>query len=325
MSGPAERLLVTFPNVRVEGAPRAALVDPSTGAVELPRLPAELAASEGCTGAAVFGDRLLVVQPNSSTLFVLGPELEIEQRWELTGGAAAHSILVEDDRAWLVATDADAVVPLVLSDRRIAAQEEPLRLVYGEAPDQLHLNGICRHGGRLLVTGIGRRHSPDAPWSSAVDGILLDVESGETLESDLLHPHSPTADGDGLLVCESRASVVRALDWSRATKLEGYVRGLALVGDDVYAGVSRGRVRSESSGAVENPADPGGPSGACGVHRLDRRTLAPKQVLDLAAFAREIYEIVPVPDASRWPLLDPAEVQARLIPTLWDALERAGL
>jgi len=322
MSVGMPRLLVTLPNVKLADAPRVVLIDPATGRTTLPRLPEEIGQARGITGAALADGRLYLVAHEPPSVHVLGPTLELEQSWSLGPMGAPHSIVVDAAAAFVVATAADTVVRLELKDGHVIGQDSFWRGADGSEPDQLHLNGLCRHDGRLVVSGFGRR-APKSLWADARDGFLQDVGSGEILARDLANPHSPTPATGDLVLCESSESLVRTLDGSRSVRLTGYTRGVAVVGDDVFVGVSRGRRLSESSGVVGNPADPGRPTGVCSVHRLARATLEPREAYDLSGLGREIYDVLHIPDTSDWPLLDEDEARTRLVRSVWDAYEIA--
>ena len=72
-----------------------------------------------------------------------------------------------------------------------------------------HLNGICSSPEGIVVCGFGRRE--DSFWSSAANGLIIDVSSGVRLASGLEQPHSVMVLDSLIAVCKSRKRAVRDL------------------------------------------------------------------------------------------------------------------
>ena len=108
-------------------------------------------------------------------------------------------------------------------------------------------NGIPKY-----VTAFSESDTPQG-WREVVTtgGILLDVESGETIARNLPMPHSPRLFNGELYILLSAVGELVRLDVSTGkydvvTKLNGFVRGLCKHGDYVFIGLSKLRKNSST-------------------------------------------------------------------------------
>jgi uncharacterized protein (TIGR03032 family) len=97
------------------------------------------------------------------------------------------------------------------------------------------------------VTALGESDDPGG-WRSdkAHGGILIDVESGETVVSGLSMPHSPRWHRDRLWLLESGEGTLAVADLESGTvetvcELPGFTRGLAFAGPLAFVGLSEVR------------------------------------------------------------------------------------
>lgn len=213
----------------------------------------------------------------------------------------AHSLLAEEGGLYVVSTGTDAVVRLSLDGVEVVSEEVYWRPdPAGPPSDGHHINGLCRSGGALLVSGLGPRSGRH--WSSAEDGFVIDVRTGRRIATGIFHPHSLAEVEGGLAWCESSRMSVHVLGTGRTQRLPGYSRGLCRVGSQVFVATSRGRRVSKSTGLLTMTGDSGDPlEGRCALARLAADTLAIERVFDLEAYGWEVYDLLPVEDVSEWP------------------------
>jgi uncharacterized protein DUF4915 len=314
----ATHILVSFCNVTT-GAPSLAIVDIDGGGVQVLRVPVALAA-EDARGIAL-SDRYVFVttgRPRSkgraardsagrSHLFVLGRhDLALVSSHVCEHVVDAHSLRAAEDHVDIVSTGSDEVVRLRLSGPHVIAEEVVWRPdPAGPRADIHHLNAICSWRGDVAVSGFGRK--ADRLWSSAADGFIACVGSGERFATGIGQPHS-VVDLDGTLAyCESSTGTIRLLGREEVGQVPGYARGICRVGDRLFVGTSKGRHVSKSSGVLTNRADPGTPAGHCSLVRLRIDTLTTEQVIDLDLLSWEIYDLLAVSSVELWPVLDEIE------------------
>lgn len=130
------------------------------------------------------------------------------------------------------------------------------RFVSGLAPeDRCHLNGLCLIDGRpRFVTALGESNEPQG-WRSnkASGGVLIDVDSGETVCRGLSMPHSPRWHEGRLWVLESGRGGIGYVDlasgrYQQVAQLDGFTRGLSICGSWAFVGLSQVRESASFSG-----------------------------------------------------------------------------
>lgn len=248
----------------------------------------------GTTGLAPYRDGFLVLVQTEPTLLVhLSMHYEVIDLWPLPSVSEPHSIAVHEGVPYVVSTGTNSVIRV----------EEGRETVYWtpESGDQdhIHINSIASHDGRLYASAFGPKAG--VLWSDAREGYVVDLESRKPLLRPLYHPHSLIPTGDGFLICESSRQRLVCEDGQVLPIEGGYARGLAVTRDEIVVGISRGRVRSRSTGIiVNNPADPGLLTDWCGIRRYRRNAkgLAGCELLDaisLQEYANEVYDILVLP------------------------------
>jgi acetolactate synthase-1/2/3 large subunit len=114
--------------------------------------------------------------------------------------------------------------------------------------DAWHLNCLCVHEGRLLVSAFGR-YSRHRDWSGRLAepaGILVDVETGRDVLSGLHCPHHPRFVDGAWLVCNSAGQEIVHVEPDsgavlRRLGLRGWTRGVAVADDFLFVGESARR------------------------------------------------------------------------------------
>ncbi|HEX4805469.1 MAG TPA: DUF4915 domain-containing protein [Conexibacter sp.] len=195
----------------------------------------------------------------------------------------AHDAVWHDGRLVVASTSANSLLWLSSGGDVVGSWKAA-----GEG-DAWHLNSLLVHDGRLLACAFGR-FADHRGWAvggaGRGQGLVFDVESGETVLSGLTCPHHPFRLDGRWAVCDSAdgALVVFEEDGRRIAArvpLGGWTRGVAVAGDRLHVGVSARRQER--------------PGARAAVVTLDRRTLAELGRTEVPA--REIYAIAAVPDA----------------------------
>ncbi len=138
------------------------------------------------------------------------------------------------------------------------------------------------------------------------------------LADSIAHPHSMLSDGDGdgIWTCSSQDNRVLYLrspgNPGKARKTPGdleeheefdfpttYLRGFALDGRELFAGSSKCRTRSLSTG--EETGVSREKSGECSLWKRYRDGAEAERIVDFSAHRDEIYDLLPVPSPSRGP------------------------
>lgn len=193
------------------------------------------------------------------------------------GNLDLHDLLWHDEALYVVCTKINGVLKL---DPQL---REMRRWILPGGPDSLHLNSLAMYRGRLVASIFGHfSEYREYKGRTKGAGCVVDLESGDVLIRGLSQPHSLTADGDRLWLCDSEAQMLRVYEGDRQVgerRMDGYVRGLALDNNYVYAGLSRTRNVEQSGGGARAQ-----------VVVLDRGTLS--EIGRIAVDANEIYDII---------------------------------
>jgi uncharacterized protein (TIGR03032 family) len=124
-----------------------------------------------------------------------------------------------------------------------------------EPNDHCHLNGLAFVENRpKYATALGQTDSPGG-WrpGKANGGVLIDVETQEIVLEKLPMPHSPRLFGNRLFALLSATGEFIAIDpvvkkYEVVQRLNGFARGMDLVGDYVFIGLSKLRTSSKAFG-----------------------------------------------------------------------------
>lgn len=201
-----------------------------------------------------------------------------------------HSAQWDGDVLVVVSTRANAILWLDSRGRVIRRWRVP-----GEG-DSWHLNSLCTHRGRLMVSAFGRFRE-NRGWRDVAaregQGIVIDVRSGREVLTGLSAPHNPLWLDGRWVICNSDAGELLRLD-ARGNVFDrrvfpGWTRGLAYDESFVYLGVSAHRLRGadDATGFVVALT-------RYDLDEAERWTLPSREVYDVALVPVQLVEGVRV-------------------------------
>jgi uncharacterized protein (TIGR03032 family) len=268
-----------------------------------------------CTGIAVSGSELWVAGGSEILRFnnpMAGgiplkdePDaLYVPQVNYFTGDLDAHDIGVDsDDRALFVNTrfNCIATVSTTHSFREVWRPPFISKLA---AEDRCHLNGLAlKNGQAKYVSAVARSDTYDG-WRDHRDngGVIVDVETNETICAGLSMPHSPRMLGDQLWVLNSGTGQLGQVDVN-ACRFEplcfcpGYLRGLALVGSKyALVGLSKPRGNKTFAGLqLDTAMMQRGINPRCGIYVVDLKTGDVVHSLFIEGIVTELYDVAVLP------------------------------
>ncbi|MCG8653233.1 MAG: TIGR03032 family protein, partial [Pirellulales bacterium] len=161
--------------------------------------------------------------------------------------------------------------------------------------DRCHLNGLAVAEGRpAYVTAFGETDEPEGWRAGKVDGgIIIHVDSGETVARGLSMPHSPRVYAGKLWALDSGNGTLVTVDADRGhiervAAFNGYTRGLAFCGRFAFVGLSKVREKRIFGGVpISEPSQ----QRQCGVSMVDITT---GRVVDQLTFESTVDEIFDV-------------------------------
>lgn len=218
-----------------------------------------------------------------------------------TGQVDIHDLDYGNAGLWAVNTSFSCLT-LVNDDFSFVPQWQPHFISDLASEDRCHLNGMALQNGEpIFVTALGNGNTPRSWRENIVEGgILMHVPTNEIVTKGLAMPHSPRFYNDDLMVLLSAAGELGKIDtttgkYETVTKLNAFVRGLAIVGDYAFIGVSKLRQNSSTFKDLDI-AKLSNWSGVSIVHIPSGAVVSQLQYL---ASVDEIYDIQILPDAFR--------------------------
>jgi uncharacterized protein (TIGR03032 family) len=164
-----------------------------------------------------------------------------------TGDIRIHEIAFAQGELWMAATAFSCLATLD-ADHSFVPRWTPPFITELAAQDRCHLNGLCVVDDAVrYVTALGESDEPGGWRESKADGgILIDVQSGETVLRGLSMPHSPRWHDGRLWLLESGKGTLSVADLDAGTvetvaELPGFTRGLVFAGGLAFVGLSQVR------------------------------------------------------------------------------------
>lgn len=252
------RLLISFCNVPVTQLVLA-LFDPldhSFQWVDLSFIPHIIG---GATGIAVNNECVFVAiqMSDGSSGLVAMSKTGTQSFLKLSQVRDIHSIIWNGDGLLVVDSSRNRIVRVILEDDLSGIKlEQEFWEASGAERDTLHLNSLQHFNGNLYVSMFGPKKDS---WFHSDEGLIMNIDSGKTVASNIYHPHSLRTIGNHLYFLESRRGrlhkITRDGQVTVVTEHSGYLRGLEGTERVFYMASSAARRKSKSAGTWNAPLD----------------------------------------------------------------------
>jgi uncharacterized protein (TIGR03032 family) len=172
----------------------------------------------------------------------------------VTGDIQIHEMAYLDDEVLFVNTRFSCLAKLE-PEHSFAPTWRPKFISAYTPDDRCHLNGLCVvDGSPRWVTALGETDTAGG-WreNKKSGGILIDVDSNEIVARGLSMPHSPRWHQGKLWLLESGTGSFGFVDlasgkYEPIVQLDGFTRGLEMVGNIAFVGLSQVRETAVFSG-----------------------------------------------------------------------------
>jgi uncharacterized protein (TIGR03032 family) len=172
----------------------------------------------------------------------------------VTGDIQIHEMAYLDDEVLFVNTRFSCLAKLE-PEHSFAPTWRPKFISAYTPDDRCHLNGLCVvDGSPRWVTALGETDTAGG-WreNKKSGGILIDVDSNEIVARGLSMPHSPRWHQGKLWLLESGTGSLGFVDlasgrYEPIVQLDGFTRGLEMVGNIAFVGLSQVRETAVFSG-----------------------------------------------------------------------------
>ena len=194
-----------------------------------------------------------------------------------------HDVMEWQDHYYVVGTTKNQILKLDKQGHVVDTWNFP-----GEE-DSMHLNCLGEWSGRIVFSAFGD-FDTHRGYKGLTDGtgFIQDLATGQKIIKGLSQPHSLVAHGETLLVANSQCEELREYlpsgECKRKKILDGYTRGICIVGNVIYVGLSRSR--NLAAGSLQSAH----------VLALDIDTW--QELGRIALDASEVYSIVHIADTS---------------------------
>ena len=294
-------------------------------------------------GLDVSGHRMALATRNSLFLFAnspaLAPSYLAPNRYDALylphveyhlPDLQIHDLAYAGNELWMVNTRLSCLcVPSV--DSTFEARWQP-RFIDDLAPeDRCHLNGLAVRNARpAFVTALGATNTPQG-WrqDKHKGGVVIDVDSHETILTGLAMPHSPRwHDGALWLLNSGEGQLLRMAADGRAEvicELPAYLRGLTFVGGCAVVGLCQIREQKVFGGM---PVAERHGELICGVAIIDLTTGRQRGLMRFTEGCSEIYDLRFLPGMQRPNVLNLAKDDIKLAisaPECWYWLPKEEL
>jgi uncharacterized protein (TIGR03032 family) len=224
-----------------------------------------------------------------------------------TGDLNIHDLAFGRDSLWLVNTRFSCLASLS-KDYSFIPRWQPRFISQLVPEDRCHLNGLAMVDGQpKFVTALGESNEVGG-WrpNKATGGILIDVDSGETVIRGLSMPHSPCWHDRFLWILNSGAGELWRVNphsgqHDVVCALPGFLRGLCCVGNYALVGLSQIREQHIFGGL---PVQQRFERLLCGVAVVDLRSGQLVGMLEFTAGCQELYDVEFLPSVLRPTILN---------------------
>src|SRR5215210_6681231 len=172
----------------------------------------------------------------------------------VTGDIQIHEMAYVGNDVWFVNTRFSCLATHD-PDHSFAPTWRPKFITQLTPDDRCHLNGLCVADGRpRWVTALGETDTAGG-WreTKKSGGVLIDIDANEIVARSLSMPHSPRWHAGRLWLLESGTGSLGTVDlatgkYEPIVRLDGFTRGLEMVGNLAFVGLSQVRETAIFSG-----------------------------------------------------------------------------
>ncbi|UII31748.1 TIGR03032 family protein [Fulvivirga ulvae] len=210
-----------------------------------------------------------------------------------SGAIDIHDLEWVEGKLWAVNTLFSCLVTLD-EDYSFKPVWKPSFVPAYEPGDFCHLNGLAmENGSPRFVSALGDGNTPES-WraNKANGGVIIDVETCETITRNLAMPHSPRIyDGELFALLSATGELIK-IDihtgkYEVIKKFDGFVRGMVRHGDYLFIGLSK--LRENSSAFRDLPIAKR--SLFCGIIILHLPTVGIVGHIKYESSVEEIYDV----------------------------------
>lgn len=215
-------------------------------------------------GIAYDGNRLAIASKTTITTFGKMNKTILEQKNDIydacfiptasfyTGFSHLHDIAFGEDKLYAVNTNF-SLIGSVNIDYNFTPYWKPFFIDEINGEDQCHLNGMAMENSKPRYVTLFSATSKAKGWKETdfKQGMLIDIETNEILVNNIFIPHSPRLHNGKLYFLESATRSLKSYDFETKEvediiKLHGFTRGLDLIGEFAFIGISK--IRASSKG-----------------------------------------------------------------------------
>ena len=168
--------------------------------------------------------------------------------------------------------------------------------------DRCHLNGMAVKDDKPFVLSAFSTTDTAQGWRDDITktGVLIDYATKEIVASGLGMPHSPRLFGGKLIVLLSATGSIVEVDYQSGSvkellNLGVFVRGMDVIGDYLFVGVSKLRQNSSTFAKLNIAKE----SNWCGVEVIHLPTMARVGRIKYLTSVDEIYDVKIIPNKKR--------------------------
>ena len=215
-----------------------------------------------------------------------------------TGDIRIHEIAFAQGELWIAATNFSCLATLD-AEHSFVPRWKPPFISELTSEDRCHLNGLCVIDDKVrYVTALGETDEAGGWRENKADGgILIDVESSETVLTGLSMPHSPRWHDGKMWVLESGKGTLSVADLDAGTtetvaELPGFTRGLLFAGGVAFIGLSQVRETATFGGL---PLMERLDERLCGVWAVDPQSGNTVGFLRFEELVQEVFDVALLP------------------------------
>lgn len=277
-----------------KGSSQLAILDTNRLEISFIKLPREIK-DRGIVGICRDDKSIYLVTQSIDMPFLVKlnvNSLEIEKYKRLKNVFDPHSILARNDRILICSTGTNSVESF---DKNTFKHTDTFwqHPNTGRDKDIVHLNSIFELKGDIWVSCFGLKTGK--MWSTAREGYLINTKNNHK-KYKISHPHSATSFKGSVYYCESSAGLVYKNGVVMKKLENSYARALEVYKNGFVVGISSSRIRSKSTGRVNNPSETGKFMAKSGILVVSA-TLKKEEFYELTNFEKEIFDVLIIDDS----------------------------